>query len=118
MLGVLSYRKTEFRNFDLRLQWRTFSPLANGGVFGRAPQFIGNLFAPSGFYEQALEIQIDERGINPVANSTGSPRHRTGALDDRLAANRWASRAISPRDGRPGYSNDYTISIQGTPCRS
>jgi hypothetical protein len=113
MLGVLWYRLKKFRDFELRLQWRIFSPVANGGIFLRAPEPVGNLFAAGGFYEQALEVQIDERGFNPGANITGSPKHRTGALYGRLPANRWAARAISPRDDRPGYWNDYAIRIQG-----
>ncbi|CAO4185919.1 family 16 glycoside hydrolase [Methylorubrum extorquens] len=114
MLGVLWFRRKKFRDFELRLQWRVFSARANGGIFLRAPEPVGNLFAAGGFYEQALEVQIDERGFDPRANLTGSPKHRTGALYSRLPATRWASRAVSPRDGRPGYWNDYAIKIQGT----
>ena len=112
-LGVLWYRIKKFRDFELRFQWRTFSPIANGGVFLRAPQPSGNLFATGGFYEQALEVQIDETGFDPKANIFGSPIHRTGALYGRLPANRWAARAISLRDGRLDCWNDYAIRIQG-----
>lgn len=113
LLGVLWYQLKMFRDFELRLQWQIFSPIANGGIFLRAPQPVGNLFAAGGFYDQTLEVQIDERGFDPATNITGSPNHRTGALYNRLPANRWAARAVSPRDGRPGYWNDYVIRIKG-----
>lgn len=112
-LGVLVFQPTQFADFELRLQWRTFSPIANGGIFLRAPQPTGNLFAAGGFYATALEVQIDERGFDPDNNINGSPRHRTGALYSRLPANRWAAKAVSPRDGRPGYWNDYVIRVEG-----
>lgn len=111
--GVLLYRRKQSRDFELRLQWRTFSPVANGGIFLRAPMPAGSLLAPGGFYDTTLEIQIDDRGFDPDSKTTGSPRHRTGALYNRLPANRWTGRAASPRDGRPGYWNDYAIRLEG-----
>lgn len=115
MLGVFWYPLKKFRDFELKLEWRTFSPIANGGVFLRAPQPSGNLLATGGFYEQALEVQIDETGFDPTSNIFGSPIHRTGALYGRLPANRWAARAVSLRDrnDRLDYWNDYAIKIQG-----
>jgi hypothetical protein len=113
MLGVFWYPLQKFRNFELRLQWRTFSPFANGGVFLRAPQPDGNLLAAGGFYEQTLEVQIDETGFEPQANIFGSPTHRTGALYGRLPANRWAARTVSQRDQDDTFWNDYAIRIQG-----
>ncbi|MAX39314.1 family 16 glycoside hydrolase [Gimesia sp.] len=113
LLGVLYFSSEEFDDFELRLQWRTFSPYANGGIFLRAPEPVGNLFLLGGFYDQALEVQIDERGFDVVSDANGSPRHKTGALYGRLPATRSCSRAISPRDGRPGYWNDFVIQVQG-----
>ena len=112
-LGVAWYTKKRFVNFDLRLQWRIFSPKANGGIFLRAPQPQGDLFGQDGFYARSLEVQIDERGFDPGKNVYGQPLHRTGALYNRLSSNRWAARAVSPRDGRPGYWNDYRIMVEG-----
>ena len=113
LLGVLWYEAELFDDFELRLQWRTFSPRANGGIFLRAPTPSGSLFGPGGFYDTALEIQIDDRGFDPVANVNGSPRHKTGALYSRLPASRSCNRAISPRDGRPGFWNEFYIRVQG-----
>ncbi|QCO00112.1 DUF1080 domain-containing protein (plasmid) [Azospirillum argentinense] len=113
-LGVLWHRARQFGDFELRLQWRIFSPMANGGVFLRAPEPSGDLFAQGGFYARTLEVQIDERGFDPVANVFGSPQHRTGALYNRLPANRWAARAVSPRDGRPGFWNDLSVKVVGS----
>ena len=103
----------EFADFELRLQWRIFSPLANGGIFFRAPEPAGDLFAAGGFYETALEVQIDERGFDPAKGTFGSPAHRTGALYGRLSSNRWAAKAASPRDGRQGYWNDLAVRLAG-----
>lgn len=111
-LGVV-WHAGQFRDFDLRIQFRTFSPLANGGVFLRAPQPSGNLFAPGGFYERALEVQIDERGFDPATNAFGSPRHRTGAVYGRLPANRWAACAPNPRDRDEERWNDLQIVLRG-----
>ena len=112
-LGVFWHSARQFGDFELRLQWRIFSIIANGGVFLRAPAPDGDLGAPGGFYEQALEVQIDERGFNPNVNAYGGPLHRTGAVYERLPANRWAARIPSPRTGPSNYWNDLSILVQG-----
>jgi hypothetical protein len=112
LLGVIWHERV-FGDFELRLQWKIFSAVANGGVFVRAPKPEGDLFAENGFYDQTIEVQIDERGFHPDKNAFGSPLHRTGAAYERVPSNRWAARAPSPRDGRPGYWNDYVITVQG-----
>ncbi|MEL7337626.1 MAG: family 16 glycoside hydrolase, partial [Planctomycetota bacterium] len=113
-LGVLWYEPERFGDFELRVQWRSFSPFANGGIFMRAPEPSGNLFQAGGFYDTALEVQIDERGFDPDSGAAGSPSHKTGSLYSRLPANRSCTRATSPRDGRPGFWNEFRIRIQGS----
>lgn len=63
-LGILWFTGGTFANFQLRLQWKTFSPRANAGVFLRIPipPVGAGTPIPISFYEGTPEVQIDERG--------------------------------------------------------
>jgi hypothetical protein len=115
-LGVLWHEEV-FGDFELRLQYRVFSPLANSGIFLRAPKPVGNLLAPGGFYATALEVQIDERGFHPERNAYGSALHRTGAVYGRIPSTRWAARRPILRGRDENVWNDMTIAVSSGDIR-
>jgi Domain of Unknown Function (DUF1080)/GMC oxidoreductase len=120
--GVLFYdHETPFGDFELRLQWKAFLEpgsgdiTANSGVFLRAPR-PGPSLDEAGFYDRAIEIQIDDTGYDAARRRFRSPLHRTGAIYKHLPTRCWAQKAPS-RDGEPGAWNEYRISARGQSVR-
>lgn len=117
VLGVLWFSKRTFRDFVLRLEWRTFDGAANAGVLLRAPE-PAQLDADH-FYNSAVEVQIDERGFafdatNPGNSFYGSPLHRTGAVYGLFPARSWAAKRVNSRvPGRDAYWNLFEITLRG-----
>ncbi len=117
-LGVLFYDDPEpFADFELRLQWKAFLALgsddvtANSGVFLRAPR-PGEALDDAGFYDRAIEIQIDDTGYDAARRRFRSPLHRTGAVYKHAPARCHAQKTPS-RDGEPGAWNEYRIAARG-----
>jgi len=82
-LGLLWYTRQVFRNFALKVDWLSFNPTDNSGVFIRFPAL--NASDPANDWrlaaDRGYEIQIDDRGINPGPPVTSNdPKHRTGAI--------------------------------------
>jgi hypothetical protein len=78
--GLLWYTRQEFGDFGLEVEWRIASLTDNSGVFIRIPP-LGSSdpardWKPA--VEQGYEIQIDERGVNPEAQTLDDPLHHTG----------------------------------------
>ncbi|NEQ26847.1 MAG: DUF1080 domain-containing protein, partial [Microcoleus sp. SIO2G3] len=112
-LGVLWFTRKKFKNFILKLDWKAFDIEANAGIFLRTPEPKA-LDVDNNFYHSSIEIQIDERGYDHPNQIYGSPLHKTGAVYEVFPAQRWAAKAISPRNsGNPGYWNSYEIRAQG-----
>ena len=110
-LGIIWFDE-EFDNFELQLDWKAFSVDANSGVFLRMPRPPATL--NNAFYENSLEVQIDERGFDHENNVFGSPLHKTGAVYKRIPSTQWAAKAVVPRFGsRPGFWNRYVIRADG-----
>ncbi|HAX74319.1 MAG TPA: hypothetical protein DCY88_00400 [Cyanobacteria bacterium UBA11372] len=110
-LGVLWFTRKKFKNFILKLEWKAFEIEANSGIFLRTaePKALDD-----SFYHSSTEIQIDERGYDFGNNIYGSPLHKTGAVYEVFAAQKWAAKVISHRNsGKPGYWNSYEIKVQG-----
>ncbi len=118
-LGVLFFDDPSFSNFELRIQWKAFTEggdiTANSGVFLRAPRPSLEL-TDANFYDQALEIQIDDTGYDFAKRRFGSALHRTGAVYGRHAARRAAHKQPS-NDGAVGFWNEYRITVTGTQIR-
>ncbi|BAZ27083.1 hypothetical protein NIES4073_79990 [Kalymmatonema gypsitolerans NIES-4073] len=110
-LGVLWFTRKTFKDFILKLDWKAFDIDANAGIFLRTPEPKA---LDDNFYHSSTEIQIDERGYDHPNQIYGSPLHKTGAVYEVFPAQRWAAKAISPRNsGNPGYWNSYEIRAQG-----
>lgn len=104
----LLYGDEDFADFILRVEWQATGPEDNSGVFLRFP--AGELAASEPDWEKGLEIQIDDRGVDPEAKRTGSPLHLTGAVYKRAPAARLASRPI-------GQWNAFEIVARGADVR-
>jgi choline dehydrogenase-like flavoprotein len=118
-LGVLFYDDpAPFGNFELRLQWKAFlepgtgDVTANSGIFLRAPRPPAEP-DNANFYDQAIEVQIDDTGYDFASRRFRSPLHRTGAVYKHAPARRHAQKAPG-RDGEPGVWNEYRITARGT----
>lgn len=116
-LGALFYDDPRFENFELRLQWKAFRGNngafdANSGVFLRAPRPPLEL-TDANFYDQSLEVQIDDTGYDFARRRFGSPLHRTGAVYTRHPARR-AAQKLPSAEGTDGFWNDYRITANGT----
>ncbi len=116
-LGVLLLQTKSYTNFTLEIDWRSFSVEANAGIFLRAPPLAAGLNVPPSFYQQAIEVQIDERGFNPAASHYGSPLHKTGAVYERLPARIWAARAVTTRGQTFTAWNRFVITVQNDQIR-
>ena len=121
-LGVLYYDDPmAFGDFELRLQWKAFrtptaaGETANSGIFLRAPHPALELDDAT-FYEQAIEIQIDDSGYDVARGRVSSALHRTGAIYNFAPARLRAEKTPSV-DGTPGYWNEYRITAQGQNAR-
>ncbi|WP_159718575.1 family 16 glycoside hydrolase [Geminicoccus flavidas] len=118
-LGVLFYDDPDlFTDFELRLQWKAFlepgsgEMTANSGIFLRTPRPSAELDA-AGFYDRAIEIQIDDTGYDAASRRLQSPRHRTGAVYSHVPARVWTQKMPS-REGMAGHWNEYRITARGT----
>jgi choline dehydrogenase-like flavoprotein len=116
-----------FRDFDLFIEWKAFRApkFPNSGVLLRLPDprnvNFGNQNEFDAFYDQAVEVQIDDlgknfvRGRNP-ASIFGDSRHKTGAIYGVAPATQWAGTVLAP-DGPATverYWNAYQIKAKGT----
>lgn len=82
VIGLPWYTKEQFSDFVLTLDWRSLSLFDNSGVFVRFPA-LGSADPANDWRvaaDQGYEVQIDERGFDPLTNTTGSALHRTGAI--------------------------------------
>ncbi|HEX9222633.1 MAG TPA: family 16 glycoside hydrolase [Candidatus Acidoferrales bacterium] len=107
-IGLLWYAKQQFSDFVLRVDWRASGLFDNSGVFLRFPA-LGNANPGEDWklaVDQGYEIQIDDRGYDPLTNTTGSPTHMTGAVYSLAPAVKLASRPI-------GEWNTFEISAAG-----
>ena len=97
--GLLWYADEAFEDFLLLLEWRIARIEDNSGVFIRAPPLSDS---PQPAIERGYEVQIDDRGVDPVTNLLGSPFHMTGAIYQLAPAVRRPSCCSGPRCSR-GY---------------
>lgn len=117
-LGVLSYDDPAlFGNFELRLQWKAFFEpgqdiTANSGIFLRAPAPPSEL-NDANFYNQAIEVQIDDTGYDSDKKRFRSALHRTGAIY-KIASARVRVQKIPATENTPGFWNSYRIVANGT----
>lgn len=121
-LGVLFYDDPNpFQDFELRLQWKAFlapgadGATANSGVFLRAPR-PPEALDDAGFYDRAIEIQIDDTGYDAARRRFRSALHRTGAVYKHAPA-RCRAQKVPSRDGEPGAWNEYRITARGRDVR-
>ena len=75
--GLLWYAAEAFADFVLEVSWRLTNDDDNSGVFLRIPPLDDDI-GPA--VERGYEVQIDDRGVDPVLKRLDSPLHRTGAL--------------------------------------
>ncbi len=120
VLGLLWFTPRTFKDFVLRLEWKSFAAETNAGIFLRTPQPPGpGQPLTNAFYDACTEVQIDESAKNFAAGRNpqsiyGGFREKTGAVYQIAPATRWAAKAISPRqNGHPGYWNAMEITAQG-----
>jgi hypothetical protein len=109
--GILWYPRTEFGDFMLLVDWRLSSADDNSGIFLRIPsldEHSANDWQSAAL--EGLEVQIDDRGVDPERRATGSARHRTGAIYGRAPALAEASRPA-------GEWNMFEIEAQGPSIR-
>lgn len=106
--GLLWYASERFGDCILEVEWRCRDLEDNSGVFLRFPEEELRRERPD--FQQGLEVQIDERGVDPEAGRLHSPLHLTGAVY-RLAPAR--TRASRP----PGEWNTFRIEVQGGAVR-
>ncbi|MBC7801135.1 MAG: DUF1080 domain-containing protein [Gemmatimonadaceae bacterium] len=118
--GVLFYDDPAlFQDFELRLQWKVFrtpgGDTANSGIFLRAPRPPAAL-DDAGFYDRAIEIQIDDSGYDAAQRRFRSPLHRTGAIYQHAPARCHAQKMPSV-DGEAGAWNEFRIIARGPRIR-
>ncbi|MCA6119190.1 DUF1080 domain-containing protein [Bradyrhizobium sp. WSM 1738] len=101
--GLFWYADRTFQDFLLLVEWRITRAEDNSGVFVRAPPLTDS---PQPAIERGYEIQIDDRGLDPVTNVTGSALHVTGAIYQLAPAVRRASLPA-------GQWNEFEISVRG-----
>lgn len=115
-LGIFWFKNKRYKNFELYVQWRverTYEgEVANSGIFLRMPDIktfpknpdlndpkqtkYKNLVDK--FYDQFIEVQIDESGKNYLRiddNSSeffGDSKRKTGAVYKYASANLWAQK--------------------------
>lgn len=101
--GLFWYAAEAFDDFVLTIEWRLTDLEDNSGVFLRCPALADS---PQPAIDQGYEVQIDDRGIDPQARTSGSPHHLTGAIY-RLAP------AIRRCSAPPGQWNTFEIHAAG-----
>jgi hypothetical protein len=97
-IGLLWFPAKQFKNFVLRLEWQAFSPSDNSGIFVRFPDPGSDLNIP---INQGYEVQIDNTGRNPEANTFDDPLHNTGAVYK-----------LAPSNAAPALGQWHTFEIQ------
>ena len=92
-MGLLWYSENIYKNFILKLEWKVSDEDDNSGVFVRFPNPDDN---PNIAVREGYEIQIDDRGGNPI--------HQTGAIYDFAAPSKVVSKP-------PGQWNIMEIQV-------
>ena len=92
-MGLLWYSEKIYKNFILKLEWKTSDESDNSGVFVRFPDPDGN---PNNAVREGYEIQIDDKA--------GEPIHQTGAIYNFVAPSEIVSKL-------PGQWNTMEIQI-------
>jgi 3-keto-disaccharide hydrolase/GMC oxidoreductase len=100
--GVFWYTAERFRDFVLRLDWKTTRPDDNSGVFVRFPAPGGDPGVP---VDQGYEVQIDDLGRD-AQGRPGNPLFTTGAVYGFAPPRRLASRLV-------GEWNRFEIRVEG-----
>ena len=127
----LYYLSEMLTDFDVLIEFKTFRTatpqgaelIANSGIFLRAPDpatvDFSNPAEFDAFYDQTIEVQIDETGKN-FSSATGrsifgDSRFKTGAIYGVAAAKQWAAQVAAPDGNGLGdrYWNTYEISARG-----
>ena len=104
-LGLLWSHVPTPADYTLRLEWRTFRPEDNSGVFLRFPDpdskgYINPAWVAVHF---GFEVQIDQRG-----RPDGAAMHSTGAIYNE------PGQTLSQQPAKPaGQWNEYEIRVQG-----
>ena len=102
-MGLLWYNKAQYKDFELKLDWKVASKDSNSGVFVRFPD-PGN--DPWIAVNQGYEIQISD---------SGDDLHRTGAVYTFAPTNFVPSKAYGGwnTESIKVVGNQYTITING-----
>jgi Domain of Unknown Function (DUF1080) len=106
--GMLWYTAARFGDLALEVQWRCRDLEDNSGVFLRFPEAELRKERPD--FKQGLEVQIDERGVDPEADRMDSPLHLTGAVYRLAPARVRASRPL-------GEWNTFHVELCGGAIR-
>ena len=92
-MGLLWYSENKYKNFILKLEWKSSDESDNSGVFVRFPDPDGN---PNNAVREGYEIQIDDKAREPI--------HQTGAIYNFVAPSEIISKL-------PGQWNTMEIQI-------
>ena len=99
-MGLLWYAKKMYRNFILKLDWKTNHKSDNSGIFVRFPNPDND---PMIAVNNGYEIQIDD-----LAMPDGNPIHNTGAIYG-FAAPSYSSKQIASKEA--GQWNRFEIKV-------
>lgn len=105
--GILWYPPMVVTDFVLRCAWRTKCRNDNSGIFLRMPALADDI-GPA--IDEGFEVQIDDRGFNPVTGREDSAIHFSGAIYGLCPALQAASRP-------PGEWNEFEITAKGRTIR-
>ena len=97
-LGMLWYSASQFRDFELTVDWKITQTGDNSGVFIRFPDPNGD---PFNAVREGYEVQIDD-----LANPDGQMIHQTGALYD-------VEPPLTLASNPPGQWNTFVIRVVG-----
>jgi 3-keto-disaccharide hydrolase len=92
-MGLLWYSENKYKNFILKLEWKSSDGSDNSGVFVRFPDPDG---IPNNAVREGYEIQIDDNAYEPI--------HQTGAIYNFVAPSEMVSKL-------PGQWNTMEIQI-------
>ena len=95
-MGILSYKRRRFRDFELQVDWRVAERCDNSGVFVRISRLPR---APVDAVNSGYEVQIDDCDPRGLA-------YQTGSIYDHAPATRLASRPA-------GQWNRFHIRVVG-----
>jgi hypothetical protein len=104
--GLLVYKKSKFKNFNLKLDWRVMDTADNSGIYVRVPQLDKNDPQWLQKANQGWEVQIDDRGFDSNTNTENNPLKLTGAVYDVSPAITKASKPICEW-------NSFEIEVKG-----